>query len=127
MGRNYYKLISVFFISLISSCAFDPPEEKLEELGGNYFVSYDSYLPNDGLKIVYTKDKELFKVIASNCIAIYRDSSVIVFSKNQFEDDTKTEYFTINLDTKNELRKIDRTTYNRKVSGLQKISFPKSP
>jgi len=124
MGRNYYKIIIVILICLISSCAFDPPDEELKELGGNYFASYDSYSPNDGLKIVYTEDNELFKVIASNCRNIYRDSSKIIFSKSPSENDaTNTEYFIINLGGTNELKKIDKNAYNRKISNLEKVSF----
>ncbi len=124
MGRHYSNAIILFFVLLITSCAFDPPEGKLQELGGDYYLSYDSHSPNDGLKIVYTKDKELLKVVASNCLAIYRDSNLIVFSKSLFEGDTTNkEYFQIYLNSKSEVEKINNTTYNRKITGLKKIDF----
>jgi hypothetical protein len=121
MGRFFIILL---LISFINSCSFDPPDAKLKELKGNYYVAFESHAINDGLKIVYTEDNQIFEDISSNCIDIYQDENFIFFSKTLFEGDTTNyEYFEININKKKEPKKIDKAYFDNRVSSLNKINF----
>src|SRR5436190_5031183 len=107
MGRYHNaSFIIVFFFLILNSCAFDPPSGKQIELGNNYYASYDKNSPNDGLKITYSKDNVLYKILATNCIDIYKDNNVILFSKSRDKNvPTMYEYFVIKKNSNDELKK----------------------
>lgn len=126
MGRNLFKPFLIIICCFTNSCAFDPPNAKLQEIGGNYYASFDKHSPNDGLKIVYSEDKELFKQVASNCINIYIDSNIVMYSKSLFEGDTTNiEYYTFEINSKSEIKRISKISFEKGISNLEKIRFSK--
>lgn len=123
MGRNYSTAIAIAFVTyFFSSCAFDPPNSNLIGLGKDYYVSTGN--PNDDTKIMYSFKQNLYQVVASNCVSVYCDSNIIVFSKNLFEGDTiNFEYFLIEKKPETELRKISKATFEKEKSGLNKVEI----
>lgn len=124
MGRIYCKIIIISISFFLNSCAFDPPNGKLLELGKDYYASYNKPMSNDGIEIMYSKDKETFKILASNCINIYRDSNFIFYSKTPFEEDTiNIEYYTFEIKSKSEIKQINKFNFEKETSKLEKIQF----
>ncbi len=114
----------MFVICSFISCAFDPHEPELHSLGGNYYASIDLNAQNDGVTIRYTKDNIFYQTVASNCRGIYIDSNQIYFSSIPFEGDTSNiTYFMIKDNHDNELKKIDRSSFDISVRRLKRVSI----
>lgn len=123
MGRHYTEPVLFVLCFLCTSCAFDPGNPKLHGIAGNYYAIIDPTSPNNGLQIVYTKDNEFFKDIASNCQSIYADSNEIIFSKGFFTGDTTNiRYYTIDMAVKS-VKKIDSASFKRKMLRLKKVQI----
>ena len=123
MFRNNSNVVIFVLVGFLTiSCAFDPPNGKLLELGKNYYVSYESTMSNDGIEIIYSFKKNIYQIVASNCISIYKDSNIIMLSKNLCENDTTYfEYYIIDKNSKTELNKISKILFESKIYKLEKI------
>jgi hypothetical protein len=114
-------LIVLFYSFFIESCAFDPPNGEQIELGNNYFACFSTYSINNGITIEYSKDKQIFMQVASNCIKIYQDTNVIAFSKKLGKIDTI--YFLIDKKRDGKVKKIKKNNFKKVIVNLDEVKI----
>ena len=100
MKHHFVAVILLFFCAMMMSCAFEQDNFRIiSNIEGNYYLTDDPTNPNDGLKIVYTKDKQFYQTLSSNCFDIYFGVGSILFSTKAFSKSIEVEHYYIKTDS----------------------------
>src|SRR4051812_16126778 len=127
MGFNHSKIILIL-LTILPSCSFDPENMKIvSKISDNYYAAENVGYSNEGIMIVFSKDKESFQVLSSNCIEIYqKDTSIFYISNWNPKDTSAYEYYYLKMNnagnnTSEEPRLIDKNSYLKRTKDASKV------